>query len=90
MPEYTGRIRMSDYRDFTAEGGRRLGHMAAPLSGMQSETDAYLFGKAVERRWNAIDQLDDLFAEPKRDDHDAVDASIRAEQIVRRAINGEG
>lgn len=41
-------------------------------------------------RWNAIDALDDLFAEPQRDEHDAVDASLRAEQIVRRAINGEG
>jgi len=40
--------------------------------------------------YNAIRMLDDLFAEPQRDDHDAVDASIRAEQIVRHALNGKG
>jgi hypothetical protein len=62
----------------------------ATVGDFDNEEEAVREAKAIAARWNAIELLGDLFAEPQVDDHDAVDASLRAEQIVRRAINGEG
>jgi hypothetical protein len=92
-------------RDFTGERVRRLGMALQTESGRVQLFVAHPgIGEGerltndelrkvlaqVSARWNACaDALAELEA-PMLDDHDAVDAAFRAEQILRRAINGEG